>query len=177
MNTIPLSILFLTVSFPLLTLAISPAELAVTAVCSSTHDPNLCTSTTVRFAGSYPLTSINAKTVLEMHLLATSRRASAAKEKAAKLAGKSPPAIAGALRDCMSLYGNIIDLIGVSTRAIGADDQQTKLMVNIGLMQIRQAVQQCDMSFQKMKVKNPVMHFDGSLLKMSINCDDLNNIM
>ncbi|KAJ3676068.1 hypothetical protein LUZ60_003480 [Juncus effusus] len=171
-------VFFLLLSFPLYSFArYSQAGNAVSSICSRTHAPALCTSTSTRFAHTYSFSSISAKSVLEMQLRATAKRASAAKSKAAKLAGKYPLSTAIALRACTGLYGNIIDLIGVSSRAIDANDGQTKQMVNLMLMEIRQTVQQCDMAFQKLGVKNPMSRFNNSLFKMSTNCDDLNNIM
>ncbi|KAJ3676062.1 hypothetical protein LUZ60_003474 [Juncus effusus] len=168
-------VLYLLLSYPIWSLASSPINPAVSSVCSRTHDPKLCTSSSSKYVGSYPV--INAKAVLEMHLRAVSKRASAAQGKTVKFASTSPPNVSSALRTCGMLYSNIIDLIGVSLRAIDANDGQTKSMVQISVMQVRQAVQQCDMSFQKMNVKNPMARFDNSLMKMSLNCDDLNTMM
>ncbi|KAJ3676066.1 hypothetical protein LUZ60_003478 [Juncus effusus] len=168
-------VLYLLLSYPIWSLAGSPANPAVSSVCSRTHDPKLCTSSSSKYAGSYPV--INANAVLQMHLRAISKRASAAQGKAVKFASTSPPNVSSALRACGHLYSNIIDLIGVCLRAIGANDAQTKSMVQINVMQVRQSIQQCDMSFQMMKMKNPMARFDNSLMKMSVNCDDLNNMM
>jgi pectinesterase inhibitor-like protein len=174
--------LFVLLSYQLLSLATgfgfttSSHGSQVTSFCGQTHDPRLCMAATKRFSTSYPA-AINAQAVLRMHLGAISKRCFSAKKRALRLAQRGRGPSMAALKSCAGLYSNAVDLIGVSMRALNANDGQTAQMVQIMLQEVRQSAQECDMKFQRPGVSNPLAHASGSIVKMTVNADDLNNMM
>lgn len=175
--------LFVLLSYQLLSLAagfgftMSRQGSQVTSFCGQTHDPKLCMAATMHFSGSYPA-AIDSQAMLRMHLGAISKRCVSAKKRALRLAQSAGVASTGvALKNCAGLYSNAVDLIGVSMRALNANDGQTRQMVQIMLQEIRQSAQQCDMQFPRPGVPNPLAHASGSIVKMTVNADDLNNMM
>ncbi|KAF3340525.1 Plant invertase/pectin methylesterase inhibitor [Carex littledalei] len=165
--------LFLLLSYQLLSLV---SATPIANFCGKTHDPRLCMNAINTFSGAYPAT-INAQAMLRMHLSAISKRCVSAKTRALRMAKGAGSSTRMSLKTCAELYNNAVDLIGVSMRALNANDGQTGQMVQIMLQEIRQSAQQCDVQFQRPGLSNPLSHVSGSIVKMTVNADDLNNLM
>lgn len=165
--------LFLLLSYQFLSLV---SATPIVNFCGQTHDPRLCTNVINTFSGAFP-SAINAQAMLRMHLDAISKRCVSAKTRALRLANRAGRNTKTSLKTCAELYNNAVDLIGVSMRALNANDAQTGQMVQIMLQEIRQSAQQCDVQFQRPGLSNPLSHVSGSIVKMTVNANDLNNLM
>lgn len=170
--------LFVLLSFPIASLARGHSaprkSRAINPFCRHTTYPFLCASATGAFIGGHRRP--NAEAVLKMHLGAISHRSESASRKAQQLMRRAKPGTFVLLKHCDDLYRAKWDMVGTALRELHARDEQTKQMVHIMTQLLRQSAEECDLSFQQSRIKNPLSRYNRSIVKLAVNCDDLNNM-
>ncbi|KAF0919484.1 hypothetical protein E2562_029605 [Oryza meyeriana var. granulata] len=146
---------------------------AVANICKRTPYPELCTTTAGKQSVRYSA-AVDPLAVLNMQVDAFAKRTEAARAHLKTVVKTATPAAATALDLCDSLYLDVEDNLGAARRAIGFKDAVT---IRAMMSMAAQDMQGCDEQFRKVGEKNPMDHFNQSLLKMSEICRSLSNMI
>uniref|UniRef100_A0A0E0C030 Pectinesterase inhibitor domain-containing protein n=1 Tax=Oryza meridionalis TaxID=40149 RepID=A0A0E0C030_9ORYZ len=145
----------------------------VAEICKKTSYPEVCIATAGKQASKYGAT-VDPLAVLNMQVDAFAMRTEAARKHLTEAVKTATPKGAKALDLCDSLYLDVEDNLGAARRAIGFKDAVT-IRAMMGMA--AQDMQGCDEQFRKVGEKNPMDHFNRSLLEMSEICRSLSNMI